>query len=53
MQKKIQVIAFIIGCGIVIFSGIRAGSRHENCRECSLALSKPHQESAKFAAAWK
>lgn len=53
MQKKIQIIAFLIGCTAVIAFAIQAGHHHENCRECKLACSKGETESAKFAAVWK
>ncbi len=38
MKKKIQVIAFLLGCALVIGFGIQAGRHHENCRECQLSV---------------
>ena len=49
MQKKIQVIAFLLGCIMVIGFAIQAGRHHENCRECKLSFSQSENESAKFA----
>ncbi len=53
MQKKIQIIAFIIGCIAVIGFAIQAGRHHENCRECKFAFGKGETENAKFAGTWK
>ncbi|MCG2616873.1 hypothetical protein LZZ85_21430 [Terrimonas sp. NA20] len=33
MNRKIQLIALLLFCGIVIAFAIRAGQQHENCRE--------------------
>lgn len=38
MKKKIQVIAFLLGCALVISFAIQAGRHHENCRECRAAV---------------
>lgn len=53
MQKKIQIIGFLLGCIAIIVFAIQAGRHHENCRECKLALGKTETENAKFATSWK
>lgn len=53
MQKKIQIITFIIGCIAIVAFAIQAGRHHGNCRECQLAVSNGETESAKFAGTWK
>jgi len=53
MQKKIQIVAFLLGCIAIIFFAVQAGRHHQNCRDCKLALSKGETESAKFAESCK
>jgi hypothetical protein len=53
MQKKIQIIALVLGCIAVIAFAIQAGRHHENCRECNLAIGNEANETANFSGAWK
>jgi hypothetical protein len=38
MRKKIEIIAFLAICIMVITFAIQAGRHHEKCRECQLAV---------------
>ena len=38
MKKKIEIIAFLAICIMVVTFAIRAGKHHDQCRECNLAV---------------
>lgn len=54
MKKTFSIAAYLLICGLVIATAIYAGQkRHDNCRECKLALEKTGIESGKFAGTCK
>lgn len=38
MKKKIEIVAFLAICIMVITFAIKAGKHHDQCRECTLAV---------------
>lgn len=38
MKKKIEIVAFLAVCIMVVTFAIRAGKHHDQCRECNLAV---------------
>lgn len=38
MKKKIEIVAFLAMCVIVVTFAIKAGQHHKNCQQCNLAV---------------